>query len=209
MTDFFTADPHLGHHNIIKYCNRPFTDVDHMGTAIIGNINEVARETDRTFIIGDLANKEKYLEDFKKRVICKNIFVVPGNHDKEKILVRYFTVLPQCYMYRNGDFRIVLCHYAMRVWQHSHHGAGHLFGHSHSKLAGTHASMDIGVDCWDYKPVSLQEVKNEFSRRTKLLNSVSTTSESSSSNGEGIISRTFDSNTLRPWVFFPNPERSR
>jgi hypothetical protein len=29
---------------------------------------------------------------------------------------------------------IVLCHYAMRVWNRSHHGAWHLYGHSRGNL---------------------------------------------------------------------------
>ena len=29
---------------------------------------------------------------------------------------------------------IVLCHYAMRVWQKSHYGAWMLYGHSHGTL---------------------------------------------------------------------------
>jgi calcineurin-like phosphoesterase family protein len=170
--DWFTADPHLGHFNIIKYCNRPFKDVDHMGTVIIDNINERIATNDRLYILGDIANKEVYVQDFVKRVSCKNLFVVPGNHDKEKILLRYFKVLPQCYLYRapGEDYRIVLCHYAMRVWEHSHHGAGMLYGHSHGGLPPVPGapSFDIGVDAWEYRPLSLTEVKAEMKRLCAL-----------------------------------------
>ena len=170
--DWFTADPHLGHFNIIKYCNRPFQGVDEMGNVIIDNINERVRKEDRLFVLGDIASKEVYVKDFVERVACKNIFVVPGNHDKEKILVRYFKLLPQCYMYRalNEDYRIVLCHYGMRVWEHSHHGAGMLYGHSHGSLPPVPGapSFDVGVDCWDFKPLSLTEVKTEMKRLCAL-----------------------------------------
>lgn len=170
--DWFTADLHLGHFNIIKYCDRPFKDVDHMGTVIIDNINERVQASDRLFILGDIANKEKCIQDFVQRVACKNIFVVPGNHDKEKVLVRYFKVLPQCYLYRapGEDYRIVLCHYAMRVWEHSHHGAGMLYGHSHGGLPPVTGapSFDIGVDSWQYRPLSLTEVKAEMKRLCAL-----------------------------------------
>ncbi len=33
--NFFTADLHFGHANIIKYCKRPFTDVAAMDRALI------------------------------------------------------------------------------------------------------------------------------------------------------------------------------
>jgi calcineurin-like phosphoesterase family protein len=47
---------------------------------------------------------------------------------------------------------IVLCHYAMRVWNRAHHGAN-LYGHSQGKLpeAPTSLSMDVGVDTHDFR----------------------------------------------------------
>ncbi len=38
---FFTGDEHFGHKNVIKYCNRPFSDVDEMDREIIKRHNEV------------------------------------------------------------------------------------------------------------------------------------------------------------------------
>jgi calcineurin-like phosphoesterase family protein len=56
-----------------------------------------------------------------------------------------------------GDL-VVLFHYAMRVWNRSHRGAWHLFGHSHGQLQPEGRSCDVGVDCWDFKPVSLEKI---------------------------------------------------
>jgi hypothetical protein len=37
----------------------------------------------------------------------------------------------------------VLCHYAMRVWNRSHHGAWHLYGHSQGESPrNTHGAFD-------------------------------------------------------------------
>jgi len=47
MKDWFTADLHLNHKNIIKYCNRPFTDIYQMDNVLINNL-ELNREI--TFI---------------------------------------------------------------------------------------------------------------------------------------------------------------
>jgi calcineurin-like phosphoesterase family protein len=204
MSDWFTSDWHLGHTNIIQYSHRPFWHVDQMDDTIIANVNDRVKENDRLFNLGDVAFRKDKLAFYRARLICKNIFVIPGNHDKEKELVKHFTVLPQCYMYENAGFRIVLCHYAMRVWLHSHHGAGHLFGHSHSALPGTSTSMDVGVDCWDYKPISLDQIKTEFSRRAKVLDSVNTTTEGSGGDGKRIIGYTFDDDTPRSWMVFPS-----
>ncbi|MCX6365194.1 MAG: hypothetical protein NTX57_00570 [Armatimonadetes bacterium] len=59
----------------------------------------------------------------------------------------------------SGKQRIVLCHYAFRVWRNAHHGSWHLYGHSHGSLPGAGRSMDVGVDCHDFSPISYEQVK--------------------------------------------------
>lgn len=51
----------------------------------------------------------------------------------------------------------------MRVWNGSHHGSIMLYGHSHGNLPGNNQSTDVGVDCWDYSPCSLDQVVERLS----------------------------------------------
>ena len=53
MNILWTADLHLGHGNIIKYCNRPFRDAHHMNTTLIANINSRAKPGDKLIHVGD------------------------------------------------------------------------------------------------------------------------------------------------------------
>ena len=46
MKIFVTADTHFNHENIIKYCNRPFKDVNEMNEVIINNWNSVVSKDD-------------------------------------------------------------------------------------------------------------------------------------------------------------------
>ena len=66
-----------------------------------------------------------------------------------------------------GKRLIVLSHYAMRVWNSSHHGSWHLYGHTHGELEDlpNSLSFDVGVDCHDFYPISYDEVKTIMSRK--------------------------------------------
>ena len=66
--------------------------------------------------------------------------------------------------------RIVLCHYAFRVWNKSHRGAWHLYGHSHGSLPDdpNSLSFDAGVDCHEFTPISYERVKEIMAEKRFL-----------------------------------------
>jgi calcineurin-like phosphoesterase family protein len=68
-----------------------------------------------------------------------------------------------------GGNLIVLSHYAHRIWNKSHRGSIHCFGHSHGHMPPFGLSVDVGVDCHEitkeYRPVSLDEVFKYMSKR--------------------------------------------
>jgi calcineurin-like phosphoesterase family protein len=70
---------------------------------------------------------------------------------------------------RIGNQKITLCHYPMRSWNCSFHGAWHLFGHVHGRMenVNTGLSFDVGVDVpdWNYKPVSFEQVKEKMAKK--------------------------------------------
>jgi calcineurin-like phosphoesterase family protein len=43
---WFTADFHLGHVNIIRYCSRPFPTVEEMDQAIVERLNASVKRND-------------------------------------------------------------------------------------------------------------------------------------------------------------------
>jgi calcineurin-like phosphoesterase family protein len=163
VNTWFTADFHLGHRNIIRYCQRPFQTVAEMDEAILDRLNASAKERDVLYYLGDfcLASGKRAAE-YRRRIRCQNIYFVEGNHDAgaRKILSE-FRWCKQLAEIQIGKQAIVLCHYARRVWRHWSRGAWHLYGHSHGKLDPGPASlsMDVGVDTHDFRPWHFDEIK--------------------------------------------------
>ena len=54
---------------------------------------------------------------------------------------------------------LILCHYPLRTWNRIGRGAFNLHGHSHGRLAPLARQVDVGVDCWDFRPITLAEIR--------------------------------------------------
>ena len=78
---FLTSDSHFFHSNIIKFCNRPFIDVDEMNQALIDNWNSVVDVEDTVFHLGDFCfgNAQKWKEI--RDQLNGHIILIIGNHD--------------------------------------------------------------------------------------------------------------------------------
>lgn len=57
----------------------------------------------------------------------------------------------------NGT-KLVLCHYPLRAWNRQHRGAWQLHGHSHGHLTPLTRQSDVGVDCWNFRPIQFAEI---------------------------------------------------
>lgn len=81
-TTWFTSDTHFYHTNIIKYCDRPFSDVNEMNEKIIRNWNERVMPNDLVFHLGDfgLFKRDKRPESVLNRLNGR-IYLIRGNHD--------------------------------------------------------------------------------------------------------------------------------
>lgn len=158
MTTWFTSDLHLGHANILKHCDRPFQTVAEMDATLIANWNARVFPSDDIWCLGDFCwgNPEKYGSRLNGR---KHLII--GNHDGEAIQSwKGWSSVQQYAEIKVDDHRLVLFHYPIREWNGFYKGAIHLYGHVHGNMEPTSQSCDVGVDLWDFSPVSLAEIRN-------------------------------------------------
>lgn len=168
MRTFFTADHHFSHSNIIRLCNRPFRSVEEMDEEMVRRWNSVVtNEDDEVYYLGDLTLQGLGVAEHFLDRLNGHIKMMSGNHDK-----RWFHLFDFGYarirkmeavqeIDINGK-HIVLCHYPLREWNKYYRGAYHLFGHSHGTQPPYGYSFDIGVDCWNFYPVSFEQVVDKM-----------------------------------------------
>jgi calcineurin-like phosphoesterase family protein len=179
MNTGFTSDNHFGHSNIIKFCNRPYENADEMDRCMINKWNEVVAPEDTVYLLGDFS----FYNDIKKIInILGRLNGIKhfnfGNHDKQIHAIHKNNDLAQTFAsyesYREITVEgqaIILCHYAMRAWNHSGRGSWMLFGLTHNKLPPYGKSVDVGVDSTsitgkaEYRPFSFDEIKRFLGSR--------------------------------------------
>lgn len=161
---FFTADQHFFHDAIIQHCNRPFGDVPEMNRTLIDNWNSIVRDDGLVFVLGDMFYKSGTM------ILCRNVMtrlnghkvLIAGNHDLHSRTDYRLLGFDDARDYLElliGWRRIVLSHYPLLERNGFYRGAWHLHGHTHGR--SSHFSsrvLDVGVDVWNYRPVSLERV---------------------------------------------------
>jgi calcineurin-like phosphoesterase family protein len=181
---YWTADWHLGHPNVIHYCNRPYRDVEHMNKRLIGDANIRVGSDDSLIHVGDFVTrgKAKGVEGLRTKwneyasQIQGKLVLLEGNHDeqnKTKTIGRHLICRISCY-------RVFVSHYPTDSETHDPdliewvHGKCHfaLCGHvhtswSHKWIHMTHGqpgflNINVGVDVRKWRPMSDDEILNEY-----------------------------------------------
>lgn len=165
MANWYTADPHFGHDNIIKFCNRPFRNTAHMERVLLDNLQATVGVEDDLWILGDLAlgpraKSRDWLDSLFGLLPGKRKHLVTGNHDSDLVKsLPWDTVTPLAEV-RDGpqNQSHMLCHYPMLTWNHARRDAIMMFGHVHDNWQGHRNCVNVGVDVWDFKPVKFDAI---------------------------------------------------
>jgi len=167
---YFTGDTHFGHTGAIEFCKRPFKDVEEMDEELIRRWNVCVGKEDMIFHLGDFA----FYGATKTRAILKRLngfkILVVGNHDhRDRKMVELGFDLAVPYGSLNIEGKVYrLSHYPFKGQSHDKRDFSdralednkidHLIhGHVHDTWKRKNRMVNVGVDVWDYAPVSLKE----------------------------------------------------
>ena len=185
---YITSDIHYGHKNICRgvtnwrtpegevpiNSTRDFSTIEQMNSAIVDRINSKVGQEDTLIMLGDIAfGGFENIGIFLDRLVCKNIYLILGNHDhhikndRGYIKERFISVRDYVELNIDGvDF--VLCHYPLASWHGLNKGVIHLHGHVHLSAQnkwGNGKKLDVGLDGNNLYPYSITEIVHMMDKR--------------------------------------------
>jgi calcineurin-like phosphoesterase family protein len=154
---------------------RDFMNLDKMNASIVNNINEVVGQDDVLIHLGDWSfGGFEQIEEFRNRIICKEIHLTFGNHDhhieRDREACQRHFASSQWFLQLNylGE-TLELMHYPIASWNGLNKGRIHLHGHCHlpnHKKFGNGRRMDVGMDGNpEFAPYDLRKVINDMKKR--------------------------------------------
>jgi calcineurin-like phosphoesterase family protein len=160
INTFFTSDTHFGHERIIQLSNRPFSSVREMDEKMISNWNSKISKKDTVYFLGDFCFCDAEQGQRILDSLNGHKHLIRGNHEKIGSRLKGWVSISDYKEIKVENQSIVLSHYAMRTWNKLHYKSWMLYGHSHGTLPDDNGllSIDVGVDCHNYSPISMSDL---------------------------------------------------
>lgn len=166
---YFTADHHFGHKNIIEYCNRPFESVEEMDNILIAKWNSKISSVDTVYHLGDfcfgnITKVKSYLSKLNGYIsILTSQYLHDSNWFGKNVELKSKTgqhvrIIPHYFEIKINSIPIIMFHFPIEEWNKKHYGSIHFHGHSHGNSRKEKNRFDVGVDVWDFYPVTVEEI---------------------------------------------------
>jgi calcineurin-like phosphoesterase family protein len=185
---YFSSDHHFWHTNIIRFCNRPYASIEEMNEMLILNWNNTVKPDDIVYYLGDFSLATRPVETVTPRLNGKKFLVPgnhdwahsyhkKGKKDLAKWKAFYesngWEVLDeQTHIYAlsdtHGIHKLNLCHFP-KVFEFYDDKYENwrpeppedeilLCGHVHQSWKQRGSCINVGVDVWEMKPVSISQI---------------------------------------------------
>lgn len=169
MTTYFTSDTHFGHGGMLSDRMprpRPFASIEAMDEAMVGFWNNRIGRNDRVYHLGDFAygcSLAHARSIFDRLNGVKTL--IRGNHEGRGERLPWEGGIHDVMRISVQDRGMAepvdlwMSHYCHATWPDLHRGRIHIYGHSHGSIAPTARACDVGVDVWQFRPVTIPEIQ--------------------------------------------------
>ncbi len=148
--EYFTSDHHFFHNNILKFENRPYSNIEEMHEGLIETWNKTVSNKDVVHHLGDfsMGSQDKSVEIAKR--LNGKIIIYKGNHDENNKLKRMLKegAIEEYHMVGNyikrDGFQLWLTHYPLEIGLRPKKYSIH--GHIHSSFSSYLNQINVGVD---------------------------------------------------------------
>lgn len=188
MEIWMTSDTHFSHNKSFIFKPRGFNSVEEMNENIVERWNNIVKENDMIFHLGDVAlnNTEEAINYIK--LLKGNIKWIRGNHCTES---KIQTICKYCsniqlignidtslaYILKYGKFNFYLSHYPTltanfddkKFTQHVINLHGHTHQQSHWLQLTNPFMYHVGVDSHNCTPVHIDEILSDIRNRWNEL----------------------------------------
>ena len=158
---FLISDTHFGHSRIIRYCNRPFKNVDEMDRYLINEWNKVISPDDEVWHLGDLAfGNREYIANIVSQLNGKKILIL-GNHDKRGRTFFYDIGFEEVHKRPVTIGQLVFSHEPLTDLSYDMFNFhGHIHNIDPNTVAGYDPQININVsaDVIGFKPVHINDL---------------------------------------------------
>lgn len=174
---WFYSDPHFFHHNIIRFTNRPYSNVEEMNQDLVLRFNSRVGKDDKVIFVGDMFFFKRTKEEIQK---CLDIYhalngthktLILGNHDKSSFYFP-FDLTKKSLTLNIADEEVLVNHYPYRPIDRPEmlkrpidEGKFLIHGHSHDGTRIKNKMINVCCDSWDLFPISIDEI-------SKLIESI-------------------------------------
>lgn len=182
---FLTSDTHFNHEAIIKFCDRPFENVEEMNQKLIENWNKKVPQDGLVFHLGDFAWGGGY-EAWKKirEQLNGDIILIKGNHEMKnlsstaeqelfkfsawqmiievegrKVLLNHYPFLCYAGVYRDPKGLVY------NAYGHVHSGPNKKGQDIPRLINCLPTQYDVGVDNNNYEPISWYELNEKIQKQ--------------------------------------------
>lgn len=156
-----SSDHHFNHENIIKYCDRPFTDVTHMNEYMLDCYNSVVKDGDIAYFLGDvyMGDGAHWYQKIAPRLHGRKRLIL-GNHDngKDQTLQKVFQKITLWRAF--PEFGLLLTHVPVSLSTLGPKWPRNVHGHIHNRPSPGPEYINVSVEVIDYTPVHIEDIRD-------------------------------------------------